>query len=345
MKRSWARAGARLAGLVLGSVAFLLCVPAWGAPKVLVVTSEHPSEFILEATVRLRAELIAGGFDVATETETEGASADQDPDGATVAARGAIAAVRLVAGAHGGAVDLWVTDAITHKLVVRRATEATPAMLALRCVELLRASLLEIEVTPRPATVAPAVVKLVRAPPPPKPAVVAPAPRVHLDLAGGLAVLVGDRGASLQPAPLIEAGATYRSFRLAARWIGPSASADFPASSGTASVVQHAFFVEAAYAPAVGPVRVGPAIDVGGYFLRVRASPAPGFSGSDARPIGLLVGTGLDASVALGPSVSVFLDGRVLFTTPSLVVAGNGERLATMASPLWTVGLGLRIEL
>lgn len=331
----------RFWALAVASIAFFLAAPAFGAPKVLVVTSEHPSDFILEATVRLRAELVAGGFEVASETDSADASFDRDPDGTTVAARGAIAAVRLVAGPNGGAVDLWVTDTLTHKLVVRRATEATPAMLALRCVELLRASLLEIEVTPRPAPVAPAVVKLVRA----RPKSVTPSPRAHLDLAGGLAVLVGDRGASLQPAPLIEAGLTYRSFRLAARWIGPSASADFLASSGTASVIQHAFFVEGAYTPAIGVFRVGPAIDVGGYFLRVRASPGPGFDGTNARPIALLLGTGLDASVALGPSVSVFLDGRVFFTTPSLVVAGNGERLATMGSPLWTVGLGLRVEL
>lgn len=335
-ERSWAR----IVSLVLASVALFVAAPAFGSPKVLVVTSEHPSDFILEATVRLRAELIASGFEVASETASAEAPLDRDPDGADVSDRGAIAAVRLVAAPTGGAVDLWVTDALTHKLVVRRATEATPAMLALRCVELLRASLLEIESAPRVAPVAPAVVKLVRA----KPIVPTPAPRAHLDLAGGLAVLAGDR-ASLQPAPLIEAGMTYRSFRLAARWIGPSTSANFLASSGTASVIQHAFFLEGAYTPAIGAFRVGPAIDVGGYFLRVRASPGPGFDGTDARPIALLLGTGLDASVVLGPSVSVFLDGRVLFTTPSLVVAGNGERLATMGSPLWTVGLGLRVEL
>ena len=81
----------------------------------------------------------------------------------------------VVASADPGSAELWVIDRVTGKTVVRRVNAAAgdPAraaeILAVRAVELLRASFLELAITPdaeaapRPAT-APAVERWATAP-------------------------------------------------------------------------------------------------------------------------------------------------------------------------------------
>lgn len=97
---------------------------------------------------RLRAELAALGFDVVVATSEE------RPDRAALAERArdanAVAAIHLSGQVEG--VDVWVTDRVTGKTVLREVSlpEETEdpderlALTAIRAVELLRASLLEV---------------------------------------------------------------------------------------------------------------------------------------------------------------------------------------------------------
>lgn len=94
--------------------------------------------------VRLRAELVSLGFEVelalAPEVEPSRASLEQ-------AAReaGAVAALRVRASRAG--VEVWVMDRVTSKTVLREVVFTggdDEGLVAVRAVELLRASLLEV---------------------------------------------------------------------------------------------------------------------------------------------------------------------------------------------------------
>jgi hypothetical protein len=115
------------------------------------------------ALLRVRGELVADGFDVTLVEARPGvtsaaamAAAVHDPGSATVG---------LFLSPDGASAELWVVDRLTGKSVVRRVTTGSePAanlseVLALRAVELLRASLLELAVDRRdaPAPMASAV--------------------------------------------------------------------------------------------------------------------------------------------------------------------------------------------
>jgi len=120
------------------------------APRVLLV---HPAEAeppVSDALVRVRGELTADGFEVALVeakpgTTSAAAMADAEHDASS-------ATVGLFLSSDGKSAELWVVDRLTGKTVVRRVstaeepTDELSQILAVRVVELLRASLLELMV-------------------------------------------------------------------------------------------------------------------------------------------------------------------------------------------------------
>src|ERR1035437_9780285 len=96
---------------------------------------------------RLRAELGAMGFDLVEMLADDGAPARAALE-ENARSLGAIAAVRLVP--SGGGVEVWIVDRVTGKTVLREIVRPegpsgeADAMVAMRAVELLRASLLAI---------------------------------------------------------------------------------------------------------------------------------------------------------------------------------------------------------
>jgi hypothetical protein len=312
---------------------------AIAAPKIVVFVPPNPSSFIKEATVRLRAELLVVGFELESgESEKEAI----DPNELFARKQGATAAIRITRSSEGGAIDLWITDEVTHKIVARRVVEATPAALALRCVELLRASLLEIEMQAIPA---PPEVKRFVAPVQKKP----PAPPVeerHLmfEASTGVSIVRADPITSIQIAPVIEAGVAWDALRVGLRFIGPSTNGEYLTSSGTVTMRHHVLVVDAAYTFDVRHiVRVGPALAFGGYGLFVRGIPRPGFTGSQSTSVAFLGGAGLDVALVVSKAIEVIIDTRLYGALPSLVVAA-GDR-TTIGAPLWTGNLGLRVRL
>ena len=130
---------------------------------------------MLETLVRLKGELTSAGF--ATEivdgaAPAPGAVGDSRARLEQLAAqRGADAVVAIVGDLSPDTVEVWVIDKVTGKTVVRRvpfepvATRASKT-LALRAIELLRSSFLEIDLAARDRPSEPATA------PPPPPAVV-----------------------------------------------------------------------------------------------------------------------------------------------------------------------------
>jgi hypothetical protein len=121
--------------------------------RVAVVRSPDAAPVVREATTQLGAVLLAAGFDtveVAPTTDTDARGAiEQAGLGARVFATLALHSV-----ASSAAIDVWIADSMTQKTSVRRITIATRSIsttsreIALQGLDLLRASLLELEAPP-----------------------------------------------------------------------------------------------------------------------------------------------------------------------------------------------------
>lgn len=134
--------------------------PASAAPPRIVVIAAHGDDAI---RTRLGAELTALGFEVVAAEQDPSVAPARAPLEAVAREAGAVAAVRLIPSPRG--VEVWIVDCVTGKTVLRDVVPAEGAVadadgvLALRVVELLRASFLEVharhpsrgEIEPPPA--------------------------------------------------------------------------------------------------------------------------------------------------------------------------------------------------
>jgi hypothetical protein len=140
-------------------------------PKVILIRPPAAPAAVTEALVRLRGELVAAGFDAQVTELTLGSDVRGSLEKLAPPSDGAATAlVAVVASADPGSADLWVIDRVTGKTVVRKVNASgadaprVAEVLAVRAVELLRASFLELAIAaPAPAGAAP---------PPPPPMVV-----------------------------------------------------------------------------------------------------------------------------------------------------------------------------
>jgi hypothetical protein len=139
LRRVWA------AGLAL--VATLAAQAGWAA-TVILVRPANPKSVTAEALVRMHGELVSAGFDVQITASTPGA----DPRASleqTASGNNVDAVVALLGDVSPGSVEVWVIDRVTGKSVVRRIpnqpeSNRAAEILAIRAIELLRASLLEV---------------------------------------------------------------------------------------------------------------------------------------------------------------------------------------------------------
>jgi hypothetical protein len=144
-----------------------LCLARSDQPVLVLLLRRVPSDEILaEAILRIKGELVAGGFQVAV-ADIDGLEHGADPR-ALMESAGQDLAPSATIGIFGnleqGSAELWVVDRITGKTVIRRlqvqASSDRPIseVLAIRAQELLRASLVEFlveENRPNPALATP----------------------------------------------------------------------------------------------------------------------------------------------------------------------------------------------
>ena len=157
-----------LAFALLALCAFPALCLARAEPDVLVLVLRRvPADEILnEAILRIKSELLAGGFQVAV-ADIDGSDQGPDPRALMEKAAQALApsaTIGIFGNLEQGAADLWVVDRITSKTVLRhlevQASSDRPIseVLAIRVQELLRASLVELlvdENRPDPPIAAP----------------------------------------------------------------------------------------------------------------------------------------------------------------------------------------------
>ena len=306
------------------------------------------------ATERLRGELAAAGFVVVSRAARVGDARD-DVDGPSEG--DSVASVRLVRSAQArGTTELWVSDRLTGKTLVRRVEadpEHAPRLVAMRGVELLRASLLELESPPHD-DVPPATPALAQPPPPviarfvapaPSPAAekpLAPAPPLsprwieHAAFDAGIAVLASTDRLGPAAAPKLGAWlALPSSFAARVELVGPAYQSGLANADGTAVVRQELATVNLAWTPMVGRT-FAPFVAVGGgpYHLHVQGTPSlPGYqAASNDVWAGLFAGSvGLGARIAQG--VSLALEGRALGIAPHPAVTIGGQTVASAGSP------------
>jgi len=154
MATRWFRLGfALLVCIWLQGATVALAAGTTSGASVLIVRPANSPPVMVETVVRLKGELTSAGFETQIVDAPAGA-ADRSLNGLErlAAQRKANAVLAIIGDLAPDSVEVWVIDQVTGKSVVRRmpfepsAPQASKT-LALRAIELLRASFLEIELS------------------------------------------------------------------------------------------------------------------------------------------------------------------------------------------------------
>ncbi|MDC0678376.1 hypothetical protein [Sorangium atrum] len=343
-----------------GALALLLCAAspaASGEPaRVVLVRPGAADPSISEALIRIRGELVADGFDVEV-LDAQSASAPRPTMDDAGQQAGSAALIGLFLAPDGQAAELWVVDPRTHETLVRRidtrgeAREHIVEVLAVRAVELLRASLLELLMSsqraPAPAP-APAA-----APPPSKVSEQVPRqaeePRVHasrrstwgVELGGGLLASPGGIGpalllvARLRFAPIgpLEARLSFAGLGTAPRVVGPQ---------GSATVQQRFGLVELAALP-WPELRLRPrfSVGLGAFHVAVDGEASWPYRGVHSAQWAFAADAGAGVELGIVRRLHVVAEAHALVAHPYPVVRFVETEAARGARPALLGSLGL----
>ena len=378
--RRVAGVGALLAALTLGAT-----TRAESARRVVLVVPEAPGAVATEALARVRGELGAARFDVETDVVANNVDRRATVERALHKAD-ARAAFGIFFGS--GVAEIWVSDSVSGRTVVQTlplsaaAPERRAAVLAVKAVDLLKATLAEVWVAAPPASSSAASVSPPPAPRPmpepagpPPPAETAPAavPRVELpetetrptpplverrleweppsvapparsvDLAAGVGWI--GAGSVSNWAPLLAASAFsgHLGGRLIATGLGSSTALTQPA--GTARVFYGLALAELAARQSIGRhFETTASLSAGATRLSVDGTGAPGFDGSSARVWSAVGGGGVGAA-ALIARLTIAVDARVLVSGTEAEVHINGQDVLRAGRPLFSISGSLGVRL
>jgi hypothetical protein len=328
---------------VLGAGLFLGEGSAWAKSRVVLIRPTQSSADVREATVRIRAELASAGFEV---VEVDGTGTDARSSVERTQATGAVAAILVASDSdQGAAADVWVSDRITGKTAVRHvetSREGTvPSVLAVRALELLRASLLEAEHPPktsRPPEVPRDVSTWVRA-------TEERPTRLSVVLGVGALISSGGLGAAVGP-----------DFRIGYRVLpridvrigisGPCFGSAIEAPEGRANVRQERIGVELTYdfleASAVSPYA---AVGVGAYHAQATGQASAGYRASEDSSLAAVGALGAGLRADLGSAMYLLLEASALVFAPRPVVVIANREMGDTGRPAFaaTLGLGARL--
>jgi hypothetical protein len=321
---------------ICASVAAILLSLASGASadRILVVEDDQTRR----VGARLRAELESLGF------ETQVADTSEEPTRASLeeAARqaGAMAALRVRASRAG--VEVWIQDRVTSKTVLREVVVAEgqdESVVAVRAVELLRASLLEVgapgfaggELPPTPT-----VERLVEPPAPPE-------RRLSLALGPALGLSPGGLG----PTPHVDVAVRWRAagrFVLGTRVFVPALPAAVDGPEGRASVSLSAASItgDAELLPP-GRFFARAGVGVGALWAHMDGAAAPSFVGRGDDVFAALSFVHAGAAVAASRDVRFFGDATLAVATPRPVVRFADREVASWGRPAAFFTLGLEV--
>jgi hypothetical protein len=321
----------------------MLATSTASAQSVVLVRPEVSDKVLVEAFNRLRGELGAQRFEVILVDAPEGASTPEAID-RLAQDKGAFAAISFTRRADTTTADVWIADRATGKTTVRtlalKGVHDAPSVLAVRAVDLLRASLRELK---SDATPPPEVVHVDRRPVPPavRAFVHSEPPAWRLRLEGTALLETGRVGAGYGVGLALSRRFSER-FRGGLALAGPLIGGSYRDTNGTASVRQELAWLELdVTAYRAGPFALVGVAGAGGYHRDARAPVVPpgvsrGSPGTSfATTLGLLfelhateavsVHAGA-AALALGPRPGVAIaEERTLFQEPLVrAYAGMG---------------------
>jgi hypothetical protein len=309
-----------------------------GATLVALVVADPRSP----VTLRTRANLDELGYQVVVLSPPDESSATREPLEQVARDVGAFAALRLVPPAH---IDVWAVNPQTGRVASREldaveGTGVSPAVdtVAVGAVELLRASLIELQAVPAPA--APAEPDASGSPR-------LPARQVSLRLGAGPALAawgatptVGAEGSVGFVAPSGIGARVFGAFTFV------PARLDVP--EGSIDVSAQIIGAEATYAFArADDARWAPDVGVGATLVRVAVTgsavpPLPSLT--DSRWLaGPTVRAGL--ALAVAPGVRVRADAMLIATTSRPMIQAAGKDVARWESPTVGATLGLEVLL
>jgi hypothetical protein len=313
-------------------------VAAGGSRVVIARDADRADAMIDRVELRLAAELRAAGFDV-VESAYSGEDARKLVEQPLADEPFATVLLRRVGG--GAATDVWVSDHVSHKTVVRRilapgSGDVADRALALRVVELMRASLVEAVLLP-PAEPEPAppadVSRWTREAIP-----VAPQPQAaeqHVFVGIGIAALFGSAEVGLAAAPEL-----HVAWRASGMWFvravaaGPAFGGRAQSAQESATVRQELALIELDREFLIGRLASASAsIGAGGYHIDARIDGPTAFvpAGGDAWTVIGAAGAGV--SIHLSSSASIILGGRLLAALRRPVIFLASERVATAMRP------------
>lgn len=323
----------RSACLLLLRVAFLVLLTDTALAQRVVLVRPPPGDTLLvEAFGRLRAELALQSFDVLV-LDAPGDLLDPGRLERETQRHEAFAAIALRRHAGDTAAAVWLVDRLTGKTSVRRlsidASRDGPTLLAIRAVDLLRASLLELDGRPPPAD----VLGVERSAPAPEVVHFARKPRPFQLGVGGAALGTPALGAAFG----VSLSARYRPVRRLAvglQFAGPALGGELRTPSGSASVRQELAFAFATWnlAPAsVGGWEWGPRLGVGAAHLLATGNVEPPLVARTSDTWSFAARGGLGTAFLFTDALSLEVDATCLALVPQPVVAVHTERSSPLA--------------
>jgi len=324
----------------------LLLAPDAGAQRVVLVQTGDRDPLLVDAWHRLLAELRIHQFE--SETVELAETADLAHALAeTARARGAIAAIALVHKNETTAVDVWLIDRVTGKTTLRRLIvepgEDASSVLAIRAVDLLRASFREFGEGQRP----PDDVADVDRRPVPRAALdlSAEPPRV-VSLVAGAMMLVQFPGFGASFGPSL--GAFVRVSDRAAVGVvgaGPVVGAEFTSPNGSASMTQGLGVLDARLSLVKSRVlELGPALAAGAYHLGATGRAEPPLVSKEDDTWAAIFGGGVFLQARLWNRVAASVSSRVFGLAPSVGIA-VGDDSAVMKFPVFEASAGVKVDL
>jgi hypothetical protein len=334
-------------------VAFSVRVARAEAGAVAVVHSQEADDVLAEAATRLRAELVAAGFDVRELVVAEGSDPKEQVDAAGLSPA-PVATIAIVNDEGVATLDVWVTDRATHELVVRHVDAAgashkrAPAVLAVRAVELLRASLLEASERKKPAPAKKAVAKQT-APGagtgsgtpeerPPEP----PGFRGEV----GVAMLYASPGISPAFAPVVRLDFGNSTWSGRASLVAPAFGAEASAPGGSAALREELLTLDfTASWPAKGTLALVGSAGAGGFHQHVTGRGLSPNVGLDADQWGGVIEAGLGVLLRFGPHSGLLLDTQAFWRLPPVIVQIAGVDAGRSGQPALCSSLGVWVAL
>jgi hypothetical protein len=346
--------GKRLAGVVCVLAHVVVAKGAQAEPsrsRVAIVRTSGSDRLLREASTRLHAELGDAGFDVVEIERAPGDPRDEveQAEGTT----DAFATVAMNRTGSGAAADIWISDHVTGKTVVRRlrvgAEPNAAAVLAIRALELLRASLLEVA-APAPETTAPRaapadVMKWV------EPTLPSRAPRLAGPYRGtllgvGALALHGLRGVGPAIGPTLRLShPVYGPFFARLSLAGPLVGPEITRAEGTASVRQEFASLDFGWASDAAPLGAFAWVGIGAFDLHVTGSAEGPYHSKSEGVLSFLgmVGFGGVARASERVAFTAELIGLGLVPQPVVVIANQDAGRA--GAPSLGLSLGVVVVL